>query len=104
MTEPPVFRLTCPVQAISCLSSGSARKCGHSYRGWIVPRGHARRRPFHAMRARAALYAVPALPAQDAAALVFEMTWKLISLTRIALPLWAAHRIDAAVGARRVRC
>lgn len=25
------------------------------------------------------------------------MTWKLIWLTRIALPLWETHRIDAAV-------
>ena len=34
--------------------------------------------------------------------LFFEMTWKLIWLLRIALPLWTAHRIDDAVASTLV--
>ena len=34
--------------------------------------------------------------------LFFEMTWKLIWLVRIALPLWTAHRIDDAVASTLV--
>ena len=34
--------------------------------------------------------------------LFFEMTWKLIWLVRIALPLWTEHRIDDAVASTLV--
>ncbi|UAK25546.1 hypothetical protein [Sphingomonas nostoxanthinifaciens] len=34
--------------------------------------------------------------------LFFEMTWKLIWLVRIAVPLWTAHRIDDAVASTLV--